>query len=103
LVLAVNCKSARGLIDCGGKLTIGWSLEDRRLNLEWRECGGPLVASPTHHGFGQRLLSRALDQFAGAVEMTFARSGLVCKIQATIPEGTPNIIPEEADSRFAAA
>jgi hypothetical protein len=35
--------------------------------------------------------------------MTFARSGLVCKIQATIPEGTPNIIPEEADSRFAAA
>jgi two-component sensor histidine kinase len=101
--LTTNAAKYGALSTATGRLTIGWSLEHRRLNLEWRECGGPLVAAPTHHGFGRRLLSRALDQFAGAVEMTFEKTGLVCKMQATIPEGAPSVVPEESDSRSAAA
>ena len=69
--LATNAAKYGALSTAAGKLTIGWSLEGKRLNLEWRECGGPPVAAPTHHGFGQRLLSRALDQFAGTVAMSF--------------------------------
>jgi two-component sensor histidine kinase len=101
--LATNAAKYGALSTVGGKLTIRWLLEDRTLNLEWRESGGPLIASPSHCGFGLRLLSRALGQFAGAVETTFERTGLICKMKATLPEGTPNILSEESLSCFTAA
>jgi two-component sensor histidine kinase len=101
--LATNAAKYGALSTVAGKVTIRWSLEDRILNLEWRESGGPLIASPTHRGFGLRLLSRALDEFAGAVETTFERTGLVFKMTATIPDGGPHIVPEESDGRSAVA
>jgi two-component sensor histidine kinase len=101
--LATNAAKYGALSTVGGELAIRWLLEDKTLNLEWRESGGPLIVSPTHRGFGLRLLSRALAQFAGAVETTFEKTGLICKMKATIPEGTPNILSEESLSRSAAA
>jgi hypothetical protein len=46
-----------------------------RLNLEWRELGGPAVKIPRHNGFGSQLLSRALKQFDGSVELIFDPAG----------------------------
>jgi two-component sensor histidine kinase len=65
---------------------IYWLASDERLNLEWRECDGPTVATPLRHGFGMLLLSRALDQFGGKAETIFKPTGLICKLSATLPE-----------------
>jgi len=40
-----------------------------------------------------RLLSRALDQFEGTVEITFEPTGLVCKLGATLPGDIQSIAP----------
>jgi two-component sensor histidine kinase len=74
-------------------LSVG-RFSDAHLNIEWRESDGPIVAAPTHRGFGMRLLSRALDQFNGTVETSFASTGLVCKMSVTLPEATLNIVPD---------
>lgn len=91
--LATNAAKYGALSTAEGKLTIRWALKDRTLKLEWRESGGPLIVSPTRRGFGLRLLSHGLDQFAGAVETNFGKTGLKCTMEATIPEGAPIIIP----------
>jgi two-component sensor histidine kinase len=101
--LATNAAKYGALSTAEGKLTVRWSLVDRTLKLEWRESGGPLIASPTRRGFGLRLLSQGLDQFAGAVETTFEKTGLICTMKATIPEDAPTIVPEYPHNRPAAA
>ena len=75
----------------------------RTLNLDWRETDGPLVASPAHRGFGLQLLSRALEQFSGTVEMTFETSGLICRMKAMLSESKPSIVPDDQPSSPAAA
>jgi two-component sensor histidine kinase len=97
--LATNAAKYGALSTAEGKLTIRWTLKDRTLKLEWRENGGPLIVSPARRGFGLRLLSHGLDQFAGAVETNFEKTGLICTMEATIPEGAPIIIPEETINR----
>ncbi|MGB7855102.1 MAG: sensor histidine kinase, partial [Pseudolabrys sp.] len=92
--LATNAAKYGALSNSLGKLSIAWSLSSEELNLEWRESGGPVVTSPTHRGFGVRLLSRALDQFGGTVETTFESTGLVCKLKVTLPKRTPSIVPD---------
>jgi two-component sensor histidine kinase len=101
--LATNAAKYGALSTAEGKLTIRWALEVRTLKLEWHESGGPPVVSPARRGFGLRLLSHGLDQFAGVVETTFEKTGLICTMEATIPEGAPIIIPEESLNRSAAA
>ena len=93
--LATNA-AKHGALSCEtGQLSICWSLSDERLSLEWRECDGPTVATPLHRGFGMLLLSRALDQFGGAVETTFEPTGLICKLSVALTEDSPSIAPHE--------
>ena len=92
--LATNAAKYGALSNSLGNLSITWSLSDEKMDLEWRESDGPIVTPPTHKGFGVRLLSRALDQFGGAVETTFEPTGLVCKLKVSLPESTPSIVPD---------
>ena len=91
--LATNAAKYGAFSNSAGKVSIGWSLSDARLNLEWRESGGPPVAPPNHRGFGTRLVLRALDQFHGKVEAAFAPPGLVCKLDVPLPTPAPSTIP----------
>ena len=91
--LATNAAKYGALSSSVGNLSILWSLTDARLDLEWRERGGPAVTAPVHRGFGTRLLSRALEQFDGAVEATFPTTGLICKLSFALQESSPNIAP----------
>jgi two-component sensor histidine kinase len=92
--LATNAAKYGALSSSVGNLSIQWSLADARLELEWRESGGPTVAAAVHRGFGTRLLSRALEQFGGAVEATFATTGLICNLSLVLPESAPSIAPD---------
>jgi two-component sensor histidine kinase len=97
--LATNAAKYGALSSSAGKLSVRWSLADTRLNIEWRENDGPAVTTPTHHGFGTKLFTRALEQFEGAVDATFATTGLVCKLSLVVQESSPSIAPSVTDTR----
>ena len=84
--LATNAVKHGALSSPAGKLSICWSRLIRNVSIEWRESGGPTVGSPSHRGFGSRLLSSALDQFNGSVETTFEKDGLICRMKAELPD-----------------
>jgi two-component sensor histidine kinase len=92
--LATNAAKYGALSNSVGKLSIGWSLSAERLDLQWRENGGPVITTPTHRGFGIRLLSRAMDQFGGTVETVFEPTGLICKLRVVIPERKLGVVPD---------
>ncbi len=55
------------------------------LECEWRETGGPQPASAGRAGFGMRMLKRSLAlELDGAVDVEFAKTGLVCRIRAPL-------------------
>ena len=53
---------------------------DGRLILRWREMGGPAAQTPTHRGFGTRIIERMIDQQKGKVRFDWHADGLVCEI-----------------------
>ena len=64
---------------------MSWRLDDSadptQLLFEWRERGGPPVASPKRKGFGSELLERTLAfEFKGKTTLAFNASGLHCTI-----------------------
>lgn len=51
--LATNAAKYGSLSTADGHVEIAWShASDGRLNLCWKESGGPSVKRPTHRGFG---------------------------------------------------
>lgn len=68
-----------------GVISMRWGRsdgEDDRLSFEWRESNGPPVAPPSRKGFGLRLLERGFSaERGGAVDIEYAESGLVCRIE----------------------
>lgn len=90
-----------GALSCeAGQVAIRWSLSEERLGLEWCERNGPAVVAPLNHGFGMRLLTRALEQFGGTVETTFEPTGFICRMNVALPEDRPDAAP--GDRRQAA-
>jgi two-component sensor histidine kinase len=93
--LATNAAKYGALSNSTGRVSIDWSLSDARLDLVWRESSGPSIRPPTHNGFGMRLFERAVQQFDGNVEATFAPTGLVCKLNVALPEHKPGTLQKE--------
>ncbi|MGB7079510.1 MAG: HWE histidine kinase domain-containing protein [Xanthobacteraceae bacterium] len=82
--LATNATKYGALSRPEGRVELCWKAKDDRLNLSWRESGGPPVAPPSRRGFGSRLienLSRDLDGQAG---LEFAAEGVRCWIAAAL-------------------
>jgi two-component sensor histidine kinase len=96
--LATNAAKYGALSSTTGEVAISWSLSDRRLNLEWRESGGPVVNAPAKNGFGMRLLSQALVQFGGVVEVKFETTGLLCKMSVTPAEDAKTNGPDNGSA-----
>ena len=68
-------------------MDIGWSVaaggEEPKVELVWREHGGPAVAPPPREGFGTRLIGRALAATVGGTAvLKYPPGGLVCRIEA---------------------
>ncbi len=76
--LATNALAYGALSRPDGAVSLKWGLEDGRLEIEWRESGGPSVATPPREGFGhkvvKRLVALALD---GEASLNFPPDGLV--------------------------
>jgi PAS domain S-box-containing protein len=81
--LGTNAVKYGALSAPDGRVGIVWKIEGDRLQLDWREWGGPPVAAPHHRGFGVKMIERALaSDLGGRVTVDFARNGVRCIIDA---------------------
>ena len=76
-----------------GQVAIRWRVDERdgarRLQLEWRESGGPPVVKPERRGFGSRLVERGLrHDLNGEVVLAFEVAGVSCRIDMPLAEET---------------
>lgn len=85
--LATNAAKHGALSVKTGSVDIEWSArETDRLQIRWRESGGPAVLAPKRNGFGRLLLERVLaSDLGGEVQLEFAPHGLVCTIDVPYP------------------
>ncbi len=88
--LATNAAKHGALSVPGGRVSVSWRVEGgtpgRVLRLRWAEAGGPPVAGPpARRGFGSRVLDGTVrGQLGGAVSLAWARTGLVCEVEAPL-------------------
>jgi PAS domain S-box-containing protein len=90
--LSTNAVKHGALSSPRGHVEIRWARtahgDKARLSLVWEERGGPAVDVPTRRGFGTRMIERGLAaELAGTVKIDFRRDGVVCTVDAPLPEG----------------
>jgi two-component sensor histidine kinase/PAS domain-containing protein len=85
--LATNAMKYGALSVPQGRVEVAWrlsgKLSERRLQLDWRESGGPPVTAPRHRGFGSRLIKDNLESATrGRVELAFPEAGFSFALDA---------------------
>jgi two-component sensor histidine kinase len=67
-----------GSLSDSGRVTIGWTIDDRGdLLLRWRESGGPPVQAPTRKGFGSTIIDRSIPyDLGGEARIEFKLHGV---------------------------
>ena len=65
--LATNAAKYGALSCADGHLDIEWSREDGLLDIRWIEMGGPRVYTPSHSGFGTRVIDNMMRAIDGKV------------------------------------
>ena len=93
--LATNAVKYGAFSNATGSISIEWNIEPTpegsRLNLVWREKGGPLVTAPSHKGFGSQVIERGLaHELGGTAHLDYRPSGLICTMSFPVPEGSGN-------------
>lgn len=89
--LATNAAKYGALSSPEGRVALTWRLSGeggrRRLDLAWRESGGPPVKAPGKAGFGTRLLQRGLaGGLKAQVKLDYRADGLVFTLSAPLGE-----------------
>jgi PAS domain S-box-containing protein len=84
--LATNAAKYGALSTQQGRVSIRWGQSSNghryALVFEWRETGGPPVVAPQKSGYGTSTIRDVIPyEFAGAVDLTFAASGVKCRIE----------------------
>jgi two-component sensor histidine kinase len=83
--LATNAAKYGALSRPEGRVELRWKVQDDRLDLTWRESGGPTVVPPTRRGFGSRLIENALSRdLDGQTRLEFGPEGVHCWITAVL-------------------
>lgn len=76
--LATNALTFGALSRPDGGVSLTWRLDQGRLDIEWRERGGPAVATPPREGFGHKVIKRIVAQaLDGTATLSFPPDGLV--------------------------
>ena len=82
--LATNAEKFGALSDTCGRLDVSWEDvrgEPGKVEIEWKESGGPRVSPPKSKGFGLSLIERSKDLPYLVVNMEFEPTGLVCRMK----------------------
>ncbi len=88
--LATNAVKYGALSARDGRVEVEWSVcpgpaAARRVEIGWRERGGPPVSPPERRGFGFQVLTRGT---AGGVELAFPTEGLECRMSLSLGAGS---------------
>jgi two-component sensor histidine kinase len=83
--LTTNAAKYGALSAPRGRVALSWTTNGKRVDFDWIESGGPPPAATRRAGFGTTLLRKGLRQFDGSVQMTFAPSGLRCRLSLALP------------------
>ncbi|MBV9262143.1 MAG: PAS domain-containing protein [Pseudolabrys sp.] len=79
--LATNAAKYGALSRSGGRIDVSSLVRnddgEPRLEVVWRESGGPQVRPPSRKGFGTRLITGLSEDAAGSAEIDFAKDGLI--------------------------
>jgi two-component system CheB/CheR fusion protein len=92
--LATNAAKFGSLSKRDGRVEATWVISEAaginpRIKFEWIESGGPPVVSPSHHGFGSRLIEQTVAyEIDGTVDRQFLGEGVRCTIEFPLK---PNI------------
>ena len=91
--LATNALKYGALSDPHGQVMVSCSRPARGIcQFIWQERGGPPVAPPARHGFGQTILKEIARSFCTKVEIEFAEEGL--RYALTMSEGAVSVLAE---------
>ena len=79
--LATNAAKYGALSRDEGHVDVEWSrADDGLLNIRWTETGGPHVYTPSHRGFGTRVIGDMMRAADGKVYFNWRAEGLQCMI-----------------------
>ncbi|HZH10157.1 MAG TPA: HWE histidine kinase domain-containing protein [Microvirga sp.] len=89
--LGTNAAKYGALSSEAGRIVLEWTIVNPQgqphLSMIWQELNGPAVTEPKRRGFGTRLIERSLAQeLNGSVEIVFAPTGVICRIDAPLSE-----------------
>jgi len=88
--LATNAVNHGALSNASGTIAISWTIsghsDERRLQLCWREQGGPPVSRPARKGFGSRVIEQGLaHELDGEIDLAFRPEGIDCLMDFPVP------------------
>ncbi len=89
--LATNAAKHGALSAPSGSVSVAWTISAarkgvRRVDIVWRERGGPPVQPPKRHGFGSNLLQKTVGSQSGiTMRQEFPPEGVECRI--SLPSG----------------
>ena len=88
--LTTNAAKYGALSVPSGQIAVTWRIIPgegaTRVELTWRERGGPPVTPPTRRGFGTRLITGGImRELDGEARLDFRPSGLVCSLILPLP------------------
>jgi two-component sensor histidine kinase/CheY-like chemotaxis protein len=96
--LGTNSVKYGALSKAEGVVNVSWAVNDDRLRLEWRERGGPPVASPLSRGFGTNLIEQTAKSEGGGSHVSVEAEGLRWEITLPLKSGatTPREVGKSA-------
>ncbi|MDR3473879.1 MAG: HWE histidine kinase domain-containing protein [Devosia sp.] len=82
--LTSNAVKFGALSRAGGRVSVSWAVSrgaEPRVDVQWKESGGPKVTKPPEAGFGTRLIQRGLDKILdSSVSLAFPEDGAEARI-----------------------
>jgi two-component sensor histidine kinase/CheY-like chemotaxis protein len=79
--LVTNAAKHGALSADAGDITIGWAIEQDRLELSWIEANGPRIKAPRRTGYGMRVIQGGIEgQLGGKSRFEWIPEGLRCTL-----------------------
>lgn len=83
--LVANAQDHGALSAEAGRIDMEWAVHDGRMELAWKETGGPPPSPPERQGFGLRMLLAGLPRsLGGAASVDYAPAGLRYAVSAPL-------------------
>ena len=101
--LATNATKYGALSGDTGRIEVRWWLEPdagdgERFRMRWQESEGPPVAAPAHHGFGQFVMVRMVEQtLGGRIALDYPAQGVVWELDAPAVAALEETSPRRDD------